>query len=54
MSPDEQGDAGSEEPVRDGKYARVERERRFLLAGPPSAAIATAPRQITDRYRLVS
>jgi hypothetical protein len=26
------------EPVRPGKYARVERERRFLLAGPGSGA----------------
>jgi CYTH domain-containing protein len=50
MSTDARGDAGSQEAVRDGKYARVERERRFLLAGPPPAAIAAAPRQITDRY----
>jgi hypothetical protein len=49
VNTDAQGDAGSQEPVRDGKYARVERERRFLLAGPP-ATIAAAPRQITDRY----
>jgi CYTH domain-containing protein len=39
-----------EEPIREGKYARVERERRFLLAGPPTAAAVTASRQITDRY----
>ncbi len=38
------------EPVRDGKYARVERERRFLLAGAPPASAGTAPRRITDRY----
>src|SRR5262249_52844314 len=38
------------EPIRDGKYARVERERRFLLAGPPSALAVTASRRITDRY----
>ncbi len=37
-------------PVREGKYARVERERRFLLAGPPPAAAVTASRRITDRY----
>jgi len=39
-----------EEPIRGGKYARVERERRFLLAGPPPAAAVTASRRITDRY----
>jgi CYTH domain-containing protein len=39
-----------EEPVREGKYARVERERRFLLAGPPPEAAVTATRRITDRY----
>jgi CYTH domain-containing protein len=33
-----------------GKYARVERERRFLLAGLPKDQPATAIRQITDRY----
>lgn len=33
-----------------GKYARVERERRFLLAGVPSDAPATVIRRITDRY----
>jgi CYTH domain-containing protein len=41
---------GSVEPVRDGKYARVERERRFLLAGPPPASAGTKARRITDRY----
>jgi CYTH domain-containing protein len=46
------GPAGTppEDPVRDGKYARVERERRFLLAGPPPASAVTASRRITDRY----
>jgi CYTH domain-containing protein len=38
------------EPVRDGKYARVERERRFLLATPPPPGTVTASRRITDRY----
>ncbi|MEV0941630.1 hypothetical protein AB0I90_14770 [Micromonospora wenchangensis] len=38
------------EPVREGKYARIERERRFLLAGPPPPAPVTASRRITDRY----
>ncbi|MFJ1753286.1 hypothetical protein [Kitasatospora sp. NPDC088134] len=33
-----------------GKYARVERERRFLLAGAPSPATVTLARRITDRY----
>jgi len=45
------GQAGSrpKEPIREGKYARIERERRFLLAGPPPPAV-TARRRITDRY----
>lgn len=30
--------------LRDGKYARVEREARSLLAGPPPAAAVTARR----------
>ncbi len=34
--------------VSAGKYARVERERRFLLAEPPSARADV--RRITDRY----
>ena len=38
------------EPIREGKYARVERERRFLLASPPPASAVTASRRITDRY----
>lgn len=33
-----------------GKYARVERERRFLLADLPRDPPATAIRTITDRY----
>jgi CYTH domain-containing protein len=41
---------GPDLPLRDGKYSRVERERRFLLAEPPSASGTTAARQITDRY----
>jgi CYTH domain-containing protein len=40
-------DAGA---IREGKYARVERERRFLLAGPPPASAVTRSRRITDRY----
>ncbi|MCX4749428.1 hypothetical protein OG455_28625 [Kitasatospora sp. NBC_01287] len=32
------------------KYAHVERERRFLLAGPPPPDVVTATRRITDRY----
>jgi CYTH domain-containing protein len=44
-----QADSAPEGPV-DGKYARVERERRFLLAGAPSPASVTASRRITDRY----
>jgi CYTH domain-containing protein len=42
--------AASGEPLREGKYARVERERRFLLAGPPPASAVVATRRITDRY----
>jgi CYTH domain-containing protein len=38
-----------EEPIHEGKYARIERERRFLIAGPPIGDGA-APRRITDRY----
>ncbi|MCL2554207.1 MAG: hypothetical protein FWE15_05025 [Actinomycetia bacterium] len=37
-----------EEPAA-GKYARVERERRFLLAAPPTLPYTEA-RRITDRY----
>ena len=31
-------------------YARIERERRFLLAAPPPASAVIATRRITDRY----
>jgi len=41
---------GGGEPVREGKYARIERERRFLLAAPPPSSALTARRRITDRY----
>jgi CYTH domain-containing protein len=37
-------------PGHRGKYARAERERRFLLAAPPAAAEVLAARRITDRY----
>jgi CYTH domain-containing protein len=43
-------DAASGGPLRAGKYARVERERRFLLAGPPLASAVITTRRITDRY----
>ena len=39
-----------DEPVRDGKYGRVERERRFLLSEPPPVFAADQSRRITDRY----
>lgn len=38
------------EPLREGKYARIERERRFLMAGPPPESAVAALRRITDRY----
>lgn len=38
------------EPIREGKYARIERERRFLLASLPPASAVTTRRRITDRY----
>jgi hypothetical protein len=38
--------------IRPGKYARVERERRFLLANPPAPSSVTVTRVITDRYLL--
>jgi hypothetical protein len=44
----EQTGATQGDPPREGKYARVERERRFLLAGLPPAL--GTPRWITDRY----
>ena len=34
------------------KYARIERERRFLLANAPAETVVTRTRQITDRYIL--
>lgn len=36
--------------ARPGKYAHIERERRFLLAEAPVASMVTATRSITDRY----
>jgi CYTH domain-containing protein len=36
--------------VSAGKYARIERERRFLLAEAPSASARAQARRITDRY----
>jgi CYTH domain-containing protein len=36
--------------IREGKYARIERERRFLLTGPPPMPAVSARRRITDRY----
>lgn len=45
-----QRDSMPDGPVRDGKYARVERERRFLLARAPLPAAVTVSRRITDRY----
>ena len=44
----EQTGSRPEDPIREGKYARVERERRFLLTGPPPSV--TTSRRITDRY----
>jgi CYTH domain-containing protein len=46
----EQASPRSQAAIRAGKYARVERERRFLLAGPPEPAAVTGSRRITDRY----
>ena len=37
-------------PDNPGKYARIERERRFLLAAAPPPTAAVATRRITDRY----
>jgi len=33
-----------------GKYAHVERERRFRMAESPAPSAVTATRMITDRY----
>ncbi|WP_372348332.1 hypothetical protein [Streptomyces sp. KL116D] len=38
--------------VRPGKYAQVERERRFLLANRPALSRVTVSRVITDRHLL--
>jgi CYTH domain-containing protein len=46
----EQASTRPQAPIREGKYARVERERRFLLARPPSPSAVTGSRRITDRY----
>jgi len=45
-----QAGAQPQEPIREGKYARIERERRFLLAEPPTAGAVTESRRIIDRY----
>jgi CYTH domain-containing protein len=37
-------------PIREGKYARIERERRFLLSSLPPGSAVTTSRRITDRY----
>lgn len=37
-------------PIREGKYARIERERRFLLSGPPQVSAVLATYRIIDRY----
>jgi CYTH domain-containing protein len=37
-------------PIREGKYARIERERRFLLTGPPQTSDIVAAYRLTDRY----
>jgi CYTH domain-containing protein len=42
--------AGKTGMPRAGKYARIERERRFLLADLPVMAAAVTPSRITDRY----
>ncbi len=46
------GEGGDERAmtVRPGKYARVERERRFLLSEPPASSVVVATRRIDDRY----
>lgn len=43
-------DPDTAERLREGKYARIERERRFLLAGLPSVTAGLTVRRITDRY----
>ncbi|MCW2869944.1 hypothetical protein [Actinacidiphila oryziradicis] len=44
------GDTESPVPGHRTKYARVERERRFLLAGMPAGAEAVGVRRIIDHY----
>jgi CYTH domain-containing protein len=44
----EQTSSAPGDSLRAGKYALIERERRFLLAGPPP--LLDTPRWITDRY----
>ena len=46
----EQAGPRPQEVIAAGKYARVERERRFLLAGPPPPPAVTGSRRMTDRY----
>jgi hypothetical protein len=46
----EKEDGGAVVPGHRAKYALVERERRFLLAAPPSGVRLADERQITDRY----
>lgn len=46
----EQAGAAQADPLREGKYARVEREKRFLLAGPPPVLAVATRRWIADRY----
>jgi len=48
MSEDDGG--ASPAPLREGKYARIERERRFLLAAPPPDLAASTARRMSDRY----
>ena len=44
--------SGTHATIREGKYARIERERRFLMAGPPPPSAVTGSRRIADRYLL--
>jgi CYTH domain-containing protein len=46
----EPADADATGLLRQSKYARVERERRFLLTGSPPASSAVTVRTISDRY----
>ncbi|MFE2218511.1 hypothetical protein ACFW93_42190 [Streptomyces canus] len=39
-----------DQALHPGKYARIERERRFLLAEPPARSAVTVSRVINDRY----